>query len=57
MKIDLTGVGREGRMRARDGGVEMDGGDISETGSVSEEEGKQKSTTTISASLTPGLQG
>ena len=34
-------------------GVEMGGGDGSETGSVMKKNGKQKSTTDIGASLTP----
>ena len=50
VKRDLAGVGGEGRLRGRDGGVETGGGDGSETGSVTKK-GK-KSSTGISASLT-----
>ena len=40
-------------MRVRDGGLEKVGGDGSEMGLVMKKKGKQKSTTGISASLTP----
>ena len=43
----------EWRMRVRDGGVETGGRDSSKTGLVMKKKGKQKSTTGISASLTP----
>ena len=49
VKKDL--VGAEWRMRARDKGVEMGGGDSNEAGLVMKEE--KKSMTSIGASLTP----
>ena len=55
MKGNLVGVGWEWRMRARDGGVEMGGGDGSEMGLVTKK-GKQKSMTGISASLNLGYR-
>ena len=56
VKRDLSGVAAEWRTRVRDGGVDMCCVDDSETGSVTEEDGKQQSTTGVGASLTPDCQ-
>ena len=63
MKRDLAGVGGQWRMRARDGGSGrgMDSGGLgcgngSETGSVVEDEGKQKHQPVL-IPASQGLQG
>ena len=47
---DEADSNRDGRMRPRDGGVETGGGDGSETGTMTEGEGKSR--TSIDAGLT-----
>ena len=57
VKRDFAGVGREWRMRARDGGgVEMSGGNGSETGSVTKE-GKQTKNDQYRCQPHPRIQG
>ena len=52
MKRDLAGVGGEGRMRARDGGVETVGGDGREMLSVMKKKGnKNRRPVSVPASL------
>ena len=49
------GRGGDWRNRARDVGVDTSGGDGSEMETVTKEEGKQQSKTSIDVSLTPDL--
>ena len=50
------GSGRGVKNEMREGGLEMAGGDGNETGSVTKKKENKKSTTSISASLTPDFR-